>query len=158
MGIITGLFAKLKGDFAFVVLLVVAAIGAALYVRTQHIAADRDDLLRRVEVICARAGQPFEASGKVARGVACNLRIAGLADFKAKTDELTAATLAKALADHDARQLTDNQAARAAAEAARSAAQRMEIADAKAERTNLVDRDWFAAVNGVAGLRAAPAR
>lgn len=156
--LVLGGWSKLKGDIAFVVLVIVAGIGAWLYVEAAHVRADRDDLLRRVEVICARAGQPFEASGKVARGVACNVRIAGLADFKAKTDELTAATLAQALADHDARQLTDNQAARAAAEAARSAAQRMEIADAKAERTNLVDRDWFAAVNGVAGLRAAPAR
>jgi hypothetical protein len=156
--IIRSILAKLKGDLAFVVLLAVAGIGAALYVQVAHLRADRDDLLRLAQVICAGAGQPFEASGKVARGVACNVRVAGLADFKAKTDEQTAATLAQALADHDARQLTDNQAARAAAEAARSAAHRMEIADAKAERTNLVDRDWFAAVNGVAGLRAAPAR
>jgi len=155
---IRSILAKLKGDFAFVVLLVVAGIGAALYVKAAHVRADRDDLLRRVEVICARAGQPFEASGKVARGVACNVRIAGLADFKAKTDELTAATLAQALADHDARQLTDNLAARAAAEAARDAAHRMETADAEAERRNLVDREWTAAVNGVAGLRPTVAR
>lgn len=158
MSLVTRGWAKLSANLSFVVLLLVAAIGATLYVKAAHIRADRDDLLRRVEVICARAGQPFEATGKVARGVACNVKVAGLADFRAKTDELTAATLAQALADHDARQLTDNQAARAAAEAARSAAQRMEFADAKAERTNLVDRDWFAAVNGVAGLRAAPAR
>ena len=155
---IRSILAKLKGDFAFVVLLVVGGIGAALYVKAAHVRADRDDLLRRVEVICARAGQPFEASGKVARGVACNLRIAGLADFKAKTDELTAATLAQALADHDARQLTDNNAARRAAEAARDAAQRMESADAEADRRNLVDREWTAAVNGVAGLRPTIAR
>lgn len=156
--LIAGGWAKLTANVSFVVLVIVAAIGAWLYVQAAHVRTDRDDLLRRVEVICARAGQPFEATGKVARGVACNVKVAGLADFRAKTDELTAATLAQALADHDARQLTDNQAARAAAEAARSAAQRMEIADAKAERTNLVDRDWFAAVNGVAGLHAAPAR
>jgi Skp family chaperone for outer membrane proteins len=151
-------WAKLTANISFVVLLVVAGIGAGLYVKAQHVRADRDDLLARVEKICERAGQPFEATGKVARGVACSVRVAGLADFKAKTDELTAATLAKALADHDARQLTDNQAARSAAEAARAAALRMEIADANAERRNLVDREWFAAVNGVAGLRAAPTR
>jgi hypothetical protein len=154
----TRIFSGLREQASFLVLLAVAIVGAWLYVHYRQTITDRDDLLRRAEVICARAGQPFEASGKVARGVACSVRVAGLADFKAKTDELTAATLAKALADHDARQLTDNMAARTAAEAARAAALRMEIADANAERRNLVDREWFAAVNGVAGLRAAPAR
>lgn len=156
--ILSLVWGKLTANLSFIVLLVVAGIGAILYVEAQRIRDDRDDLLHRVDVICARAGQPFDATGKVARGVACGVRVAGLADFRAKTDELTAATLAKALADHDARQLTDNQAARAAAEAARSAALRMETADAEAERRNLVDREWFAAVNGVAGLRAPRAR
>lgn len=148
-----GVTAKLRAEMAFVVLLAVAAAGAWMYVRMRTAEADRDDLLRRAELICASAGGDFTA-GKMARGEACRLKVAGLADFKARTDQITAETLAKALADHDARQLTDNNAARRAAEAARDAALRMETADAEAERRNLVDREWTAAVNGVAGLRA----
>ncbi|VXC90757.1 hypothetical protein [Sphingomonas sp. 8AM] len=153
--LLRGLTAKLRAEMAFIVLLAVAGAGAWLYVQLRSVTADRDDLLRRAELICASAGGDFTA-GKLKRGEACRLKIAGLADFKARTDQITAETLAKALADHDARQLTDNNAARRAAEAARDAAHRMEIADAEAERRNLVDREWTAAVNGVAGLRAPP--
>lgn len=144
----------LRDQTSFLVLLAVAIVGAWLYVHYRQVVADRDDVLHRAEVICARAGQDFTASAGAARGALCATKVAGLITFRADTDRLTAKTLADAMAAHDARQLTDNQAARAAAEAARSAALRMEIADAEAERRNLVDRDWFAAVNGVAGLRA----
>jgi hypothetical protein len=149
------LFAKVKAEWTFLVLLAVAAAGAWLYVQYRQASADRDDVLHRVEIICAGSGAPFPGTGKVQRGVACADQVAGLVRFKANSDQLAAATLAKAMADHDARQNDDTRAARAAAEAASSAAQRMEMADANAERTNLVDRDWFRAVNGVAGLRAA---
>lgn len=153
---IAGLLAKLKAEARFLVLLAVAAVGAWLYVHYRQVVADRDDLAHRAELICASSGAEFAATSKLARGIACRAKVAGLADFRARTDEITARTLADALAAHDARQLKDNQAARVAAEAARSAAERMEVADAEAERRNLVDGDWFAAVNGVAGLR--PAR
>lgn len=152
------LFAKLRGEAAFLVLLAVAGVGAWMYVEFQQVRTDRDDVQHRVEVICARAGQDFAASSGAARGTLCAAKVAGLASFKTDSVELTAKTLADAMAAHDARQLTDNQAARAAAEAASTAALRMENADAQAERRNLVDREWFAAVNGVAGLRAATAR
>ncbi|MFK3888469.1 hypothetical protein [Sphingomonas sp. NPDC079357] len=145
------LFARLRAEAAFIVLLAVAGAGAWLYVQLRSTAADRDDLLRRAELICASAGGDF-AAGKLRRGEACRLKVAALADFKARTDQITAETLTRALAEHDARQLTDNTAARRAAEAARDAAQRMETADAEADRRNLVDREWTAAVNGVAGL------
>jgi hypothetical protein len=150
------LFATLRGDMAFIVLVIVAAVGAWQYVEAGQARADRDDVLHRVEIICAGSGAPFPGTGKVQRGMACADQVAGLVRFKANSDQLAAKTLAEALAQHDARQNDDTRAARAAAEAASSAAQRMEIADANAERTNLVDRDWFRAVNGVAGLR--PAR
>jgi hypothetical protein len=150
------LFAKVKAEAFFLVLLAVAAVGAWLYVQYRQVSADRDDLQHRAELICAGSGTDFAAMGKTARGVRCAEKVAGLVKFKGDSDQLAAATLAQALADHDARQNYDNQAARAAAEAASSAAHRMEMADAQAERTNLVDSDWFRAVNGVAGLR--PAR
>ena len=149
------LFAKVKAEAFFLVLLAVAAVGAWLYVQYRQVSADRDDLQHRAELICAGSGTDFAAMGKAARGVRCAEKVAGLVKFKGDSDQLAAATLAQAMADHDARQNNDTRAARAAAEAASSAAQRMEMADAQAERTNLVDRDWFRAVNGVAGLRAA---
>jgi len=150
------LFAKLFGDWAFVVLVIVGAVGAWQYVEARQARADRDDLQHTAQVICAGSGTGFAAVGKLARGDACAATVAALVKFKTDSAQLTAATLAQAMADHDARQNDDTRAARAAAEAASSAAQRMEMADAQAERTNLVDRDWFRAVNGVAGLR--PAR
>ena len=149
------LFAKVKAEAFFLVLLAVAAVGAWLYVQYRQVSADRDDLQHRAELICAGSGTDFAAIGKTARGVRCAEKVAGLVKFKGDSDQLAAATLAQAMADHDARQNDDTRAARAAAEAASSAAQRMEMADANAERTNLVDSDWFRAVNGVAGLRAA---
>jgi hypothetical protein len=152
---IRALFAKVKAEAFFLVLLAVAAVGAWLYVQYRQVSADRDDLQHRAELICAGSGTDFAAIGKTARGVRCAQTVAGLVKFKGDSDQLAAATLAQAMADHDARQNNDTRAARAAAEAASSAAQRMEMADAQAERTNLVDRDWFRAVNGVAGLRAA---
>jgi hypothetical protein len=150
------LFAKVKAEAFFLVLLAVAAVGAWLYVQYRQVSADRDDLQHRAELICAGSGTDFAAMGQTARGVRCAEKVAGLVKFKGDSDQLAAATLAQAMADHDARQNDDTRAARAAAEAASSAAQRMEMADANAERTNLVDSDWFRAVNGVAGLR--PAR
>ncbi len=152
---IRALFAKVKAEAFFLVLLAVAAVGAWLYVQYRQVTADRDDLQHRAELICAGSGADFAGVGKTARGVRCAQTVAGLVKFKGDSDQLAAATLAQAMADHDARQNDDTRAARAAAEAANSAAQRMEMADAQAERTNLVDRDWFRAVNGVAGLRAA---
>ncbi len=149
----TGLLAGLKGQGRFLLLLLVGAVGAFLYVEFRQTAADRDALAKWAEVTCAASGVAFQPADRN-RGQACARQIASLAGFKAKAQEETARLLADALAQHDARQLTDNTAARTAAEAARAAAQRMEAADAKAERTNLVDREWFAAVNGVAGLRA----
>ena len=148
-------FAKLFGDWAFVVLVIVGAVGAWQYVEARQARADRDDLQHTAQMICAGSGTGFAAVGKLARGDACAATVANLVKFKTDSAQLTAATLAQAMADHDARQNDDTRAARAAAEAASSAAQRMEMADANAERTNLVDREWFRAVNGAAGLRAA---
>ena len=148
-----GIFTKLAAARDFLVLLAVAVAGAWLYVEWQTTRTDRDRLLQSAELLCTAAGTQFAGTGKVARGVACKARIAALTDFQTRTAEITAKTLADAMAAHDARQLTDNLAARAAAEAARDAAHRMETADAEAERRNLVDREWTAAVNGVAGLR-----
>lgn len=152
------IFAKLKGEAAFLVLLAVAAVGAYLYVQARQARADRDRVVHWAEVTCAASGTTYASAAKAKPGEACTDQVAGLARFKATSDQRTAQLLAQALADHDARQIKDTNAALAAAQAARSAAALMEAADAKAERTNLVDADWFAALNRTAGLRPTPTR
>lgn len=160
------LFGKAFANLEWLVLLAVAGVAAYFYADGRRVRADRADIEHAAELICAGAGAPFAASidqekdkaGKTvtvnhARGALCQRAVLDLARFKADTDAAAAKTLAQALKDHDARQGADTQAARTAAEAARAASERMEAADAKAERTNRVDSDWFAAVNGVAGLR-----
>lgn len=157
----------LKGQSEWLVLLVVAGIGAYFYVQHAHVRDERDDYLQFAELVCAAAGQPYAASavpavaksGKTVvvrhgAGALCRRKVTELAAFRADTIKATADTLAEAMRDQAERQTNDTAAARAAALAARDAAQAMEKADAEAERRNLVDADWFRAVNGVAGLRA----
>lgn len=147
------LSAKLKAEAGFLVLLLVAAAGAWLYVQFQQVRADRDDAVHRAEVICAKAQSDWTATPSAKRGVVCARRVADLLAFRTTADQETARLLSAAMAEASDRTLNDNRAARAAAEAARNAALRMEAADAEADRRNVVDREWTAAVNGVAGLR-----
>ncbi|WP_294275759.1 hypothetical protein [uncultured Sphingomonas sp.] len=147
---------KLKAEAGFLVLLLVAAAGAWLYVEYQRMRADRDDAVQRAEIICAKAQSDWAATKSAKRGVVCARQVADLLAFRTTTDQETARLLGQAIAEANDRTLKDNLAARAAAEAARNAALRMEAADAEADRRNIVDREWTAAVNGVAGLRAPP--
>ncbi len=149
----TKLFSWLKAELGFLVLLAVAGVGAWLYVDGQRARADAADAVARAEKICARAGSDWSATEKATRGALCLAKVRDLADFRTAAADESARAMAAAMAAAQDRTLKDNQAARAAAEAARAAATRMEAADAEAERRNLVDREWFAAVNGVAGLR-----
>jgi hypothetical protein len=169
MGMVKAAFAWARGQTEWLVLLAVAGVGAYLYVQFGQVRADRDAALHAAEVICAGAGADFAASttqgtdatGRTVtvanpRGAICQRHVAQLAGFKAATVEASAAALAKAMQEHDAKGNTDTAAARSAAEAASAAMLRMEKADAEAERTNVVDYEWFAAFNNVAGLRAPP--
>ena len=149
------LFAKARAEAAFLVLLAVAGVGAWLYVQFQQVRADRDDLQHRAEVICARAGAEWAASNDSGRGVLCARRAAELATFKATADQETARLLADAMKDANVRAAQDIENASLSASRMRDALSRMETADAQAERRNLVDAEWTAAVNHVAGLRPA---
>ncbi len=151
--LLSPLFAQVKAHAAFLVLLAVAGAGCWLYVKFQQVRVDRDDAVHRAEIVCARSGVEWGAPDKSGRGASCARHVADLVAFRADADRQTAQLFAKAMADASARTLKDNQAARLAAEAASAAAIRMETADAEAERRNLVDREWLAAVNVVAGLR-----
>ena len=142
------LVTRLRAEAAFVVLLAVAGVGAWLYVGCREARLERDRLQHRLAELCARAGSDT--------GDGCVRHVAALADFRARTDQLTARTLADALAQHDARARADEARARTVTAATQAAAHEMEIADARADRQDLVDRRWTAAVNAVAGLRAPP--
>jgi hypothetical protein len=150
------ILAKVRAEAAFLVLLAVAAAAAWLYVQFQQVRADRDDLQHRAEVICARAGADWSATKDAARGVLCARQAAALALFKTTADEETARILADAMKDANARAARDIENASLSAARMGAALTRMETADAQAERRNLVDHEWTAAVNGVAGLRAPP--
>lgn len=154
--ILSPLWAKVRAEATFLVLLAVAAAGAWLYVQLQQVRADRDDVQHRVEMICARAGAEWSASKGAERGVLCARQAAGLALFKSTADQESARLLAAAMAEANARSAADVERASLSAARMRDALSRMENADAQAERRNLVDREWTAAVNSVAGLR--PAR
>lgn len=146
--------AKLRAQAGFLVLLAVAIVGAYLYVQFQQVRSDRDDAVHRAEVICAKAQSDWAAVKGADRGVICARRVAELLTFKTTADQETARVLAAAMEEANARAARDMQSARASADRMRDALSRMEAADDEAERRNLVDREWTAAVNGVAGLRA----
>jgi len=155
----------IRASRQWLTLVVVAAIGAWLYVQYAETRADRDRLLAQADVICAAAGEPLAASialvdGKpvtVPRGIRCRRKVAGLVAFRDDTERQSAAALAAAMREREGKAAIDARAARDAAEALTSATERMEQADAEAERRNRLDRDWWAAFNDLAGLRA-PAR
>jgi hypothetical protein len=155
----------IRASRQWLTLVVVAAIGAWLYVQYAETRADRDRLLAQADVICAAAGEPLAASialvdGKsvtVARGIRCRQKVAGLVAFRDDTERQSAQALAAAMQEREGKAAIDARAARDAADALVTATERMEQADAEAERRNRLDRDWWLAFNDLAGLRA-PAR
>ncbi|MCC2976249.1 hypothetical protein LK533_06120 [Sphingomonas sp. PL-96] len=164
----TKLFAAIGAAREWLTLLVVAGVGAWLYVQYSEARAERDALVTWAEVTCAGAGAPFEGSaedrvdsnGKAVkvtfeRGQRCRTAVTTAVAFKARSDQETAQLLADAMRVRETKAAADSALARTAAEAARDAALRMETADAQASATNRVDRDWFAALNDLAGLHAA---
>jgi len=151
---IRSLFAKLRAEASFIVLLAVAAAGAWLYVQYRQMAADRDGAVRVAEKICAGAGVEWAATKGATRGTLCARRVTALARYERDVAQQSAQLLADEIKAASARTLRDNLAARDAAEAARAAALRMEAADEKADHRDIVDYEWTSAVNGAAGLRA----
>jgi hypothetical protein len=151
-------------------LLALGAAAAWIYVQWAEADQARDRYARWVEVTCAGAGAPY-AGGAEQRtdtsskpvtvtfddGQRCRTAINLAVAFKGETDRATAERLARAMLEHDGKLLADARLARVAAEAAKAATERMEIANAEVEAqpdgTGRVGRDWFAALNDVAGLR-----
>lgn len=140
---------------AWLTLLAVAALGAAVYVAYSIVAADRDRLAHWASLACASAGQPFPTTADAPRGThpgdQCAARIAALAKFEGDAARLSATALAEAAGDRETRIGNDTTRARQAAESARDATLKMEQANAdlKGDR---VTADWFDAFNDAAGL------
>lgn len=162
---IAALFAKIASSRQWLTLVAVGAAAAFLYIQWSRVTGQRDVAVAWSEKACAAAGVGYAATTETidgkrvnfATGQRCHATIVDLVAFRTDTDRVTAKRLAAAMRDRDARTRTDAAHARAAAEAARAATERMETADAKAASTDRVDRDWFAALNDLAGLRAHPA-
>lgn len=166
MKIIRTLWRFIAPNSEWLVLLAVAGTAAWFYADGRVVRADRAGILQASQLICAGAGVEFAASTTIEtdmkgrkvtveheRGAVCRRQVANLASFRADTVQATADTLAGAMKDRDTKMGTDAARAAADAAAARAATERMETEDAKAQTSNRVDRGWYAAVNGVAGLR-----
>ncbi len=152
--------ASLSRARQWLTLLALGAAAAWLYVQWAGTNRERDRYAQWIEVTCATAGAPYAGSKErvggttvaFAAGQRCRTAIATAIAFKGETDRATAERLARAMLEHDTKLTADARLARVAAEAARAATERMESADDHVPPTNRVDRDWFAAVNDVAGL------
>ncbi|WP_093310097.1 hypothetical protein [Sphingomonas jatrophae] len=147
----TALIALLARHRSWLLLLAVAAIGAALYAWGAEARADRARLLAWGDKMCAAAGaELMPAKGK--RGAECFTAVQALARFKAEAAEATAEALATAERSRANSAAADARVARAAADAARTATAQMEAANAQVT-DDRVGRDWIAALNRTAGLR-----
>jgi hypothetical protein len=160
---IAGLAGKLLGTVggffglnrAWLTLLLVASIGAGFYVMWARTNARLEARVAWIDVACASAGTawaPVEGS-KLKPGQQCQAEIASLAHFRADTTRVTAETLAAASTARDDKLIADTNATRAAAIAARDAAQSMEDANA-ALKDDRVSGAWWDAFNHAAGLPA----
>ena len=135
---------------SWLVLLGVAAAGAALYAWGAGGRADRDRLSGWADKLCAVAGAEL-APPKSARGTACYVAVRDLAAFRADAATATAAALAQAETERADRSDADARTARRAADAARTATASMEAANGRVT-DDRIGSDWLAAFNRVAGL------
>ena len=150
------LFAKLKAEAGFLVLLAVAAAGAWLYVQFQQVRADRDDVVHRAELVCAGLGVKWTASHGGGTGAACADRARQLRADREEIDRQSVRLFADAMSRAKALTDADAKAAREALARANAAETRMEAANANADANDHVGADWIAALNDLAGLRRPP--
>lgn len=147
------LVGKAAGHRHWLLLLAVAAIGAALYAWGAEGRADRAQLLAWGDMICAAAGAELRpARGE--RGAECGAKVRELAAFRRDSAETTAQLLADNAREQATKSRADLAGATSAARAAAAAAATMENANAQVGPDDRVARDWFVALNRAAGLRA----
>ena len=162
---IARLLARLAGARQWLTLIALGIAAAWMYAQWSKVTGERDRLAAFVHAACAAVGSDYAAGvatvdGRRVRypaGQRCHTAIVAAVRFRADTDRATAEVMGAAIRDRDTRARADAIHARAATDAARAATARMEAANAKAATTDRVDRDWFAALNDLAGLRADPA-
>ena len=131
------LFGGLKAEASFILLLAVVCVGAWQYVQARHAERDRDDAVRRAELVCSAVGVDWTEKHMRGPGTACAQRARQLRTDREAIDRETARLLSDAIEK----------------QAARAADTRMEKANADADATNHVGPDWIAALNDLAGLR-----
>ena len=147
------LFGGLKAEASFILLLAVVCVGAWQYVQARHAERDRDDAVRRAELVCSAVGVDWTEKHMRGPGTACAQRARQLRTDREAIDRETARLLSDAIEKQAARAEADARAARDAIARARAADTRMEKANADADVTNHVGPDWIAALNDLAGLR-----
>jgi hypothetical protein len=145
-------FGAVAGHGRWFLLLAVAAVAAGLYAWGAEGRADRARLQAWAERACAATSAPFPASKGHARGALCEAEIRALVADRRIAAESTAKLLAAAIAEQDAKRSRDVATAARAARDARAAATMMENANAHVGPDDRVGRDWFDALNRVAGL------
>ncbi len=149
------LIGGIKAELGFILLLAVVCVGAWQYVQARHAERDRDDAVRRAELVCSAVGVDWAEKHMGGPGTACRLRARQLRTDREAIDRETARLLSEAIEKQAARAEADARAARDAMAHARAAENRMEKANADADATNHVGADWIAALNDLAGLRRA---
>ena len=151
------LLGGLKNEARFIVLLAIVIAGAWLYVKARHAERDRDDVIKRAELVCAAVGVDWTEKHMGGPGTACRLRARQLRTDREAIDRQTNQILSDAMKAQAARSAADAQAARAAMARVQAVENRMEKANADADADDHVRADWFAALSDLAGLRR-PAR
>jgi hypothetical protein len=155
-------FGQIRAARDWLTLLAVAGAAAFLYYKFATVRNERDQLRAFAAVTCASAGAEFAASsaldakGKTVKhkaGELCRGRILELAAFERDATKASNEALAGALADHNRKSEADLASAARNAAAAAAAAQRMEQADNEIQKDDRVGRNWFDALNDLAGLR-----
>lgn len=166
LGLAVPFLGQLQAARAWLTLIVVAGAAAFLYWKFATVARERDQLRGFAAVACATAGAPFDASvdqvqgadGKLRtvkrkRGELCQARMLALAAFERDATKASNRALAGALEQHATKSEADASAAASNAAAAVSAARRMEQAENDVPQDDRVGRDWFDALNELAGLQ-----
>lgn len=149
------LIGLVTGHRSFVVLLGMAIVMGALWVRGERAIADRDQVVAIADGICASAASNWRPDGTPERdrGKACRAAVTGLAAFKAKAIADSNRALVAGQAARADKTGKDLDAAIAAAKSLGAAARRMEEANDQVAPDDRVAGDWFARLNDLAGLR-----
>jgi hypothetical protein len=161
IGLAVPVWGQVKAMRRWLTLLVVASAAAVLYWKFATVERDRNQLRGFARIVCASAGEGFDASIEQLagtkrvfhqRGELCGKRIARLAEFERDATRASNEGLSGALRDHQHKSAADLDAVARDAAAAADAARRMEKASAAIGKDDRVGRDWFDALTPRPGI------